>query len=422
MKNVKKIGVVILAILVIPILYLSKNSIKTNKNETIAYNSVEMQQFVDSLKEEYGESYETIISKNEKATQKAELLEKSFVVENEKTIYPDNFGGSYVNENNELVVQIVNNSKAKKLKYNSANNEITLDNDIIKEVVNYSYNDLTEVNDVIINYFSNHSVDEYFVGNYVDIKNNIVVVELKEINDDYINKFKREVINSSMVEFRVGKRISTVASYKAGSLFTFTRTYVIKNGQATNEITDMNATCSIGARAKRNGVSGYITAGHCFGKMNSTPTSSILPNGTYVTRTYTKSMDAAFVKLSSGNTVTNNLDKTGYQASFINTTGQNYFTTGTAVGKVGGKSGYGNGVIGSINYSVTDDDKAYHTNLVQANIPTQNGDSGGPVFIVNIQTLSGGAPLIGIVSVGGANLVGFYNYNNIVSSLGLTKY
>ena len=260
MKNVKKIGVVILVILVIPILYLSKNSIKTNKNETIAYNSVEMQQFVDSLKEEYGESYETIISKNEKATQKAELLEKSFVVENEKTIYPDNFGGSYVNENNELVVQIVNNSKAKKLKYNSANNEITLDNDIIKEVVNYSYNDLTEVNDVIINYFSNHSVDEYFVGNYVDVKNNIVVVELKEINDDYINKFKREVINSSMVEFRVGKRISTVASYKAGSLFTFTRTYVIKNGQATNEITDMNATCSIGARAKRNGVSGYITA------------------------------------------------------------------------------------------------------------------------------------------------------------------
>ena len=109
MKNVKKIGVVILVILVIPILYLSKNSIKTNKNETIAYNSVEMQQFVDSLKEEYGESYETIISKNEKATQKAELLEKSFVVENEKTIYPDNFGGSYVNENNELVVQIVNN-------------------------------------------------------------------------------------------------------------------------------------------------------------------------------------------------------------------------------------------------------------------------------------------------------------------------
>lgn len=73
MKNVKKFGVVILVILVIPILYLSKNSIKTNKNETIAYNSVEMQQFVDSLKEEYGEGYETIISKNEKATQKAEL-------------------------------------------------------------------------------------------------------------------------------------------------------------------------------------------------------------------------------------------------------------------------------------------------------------------------------------------------------------
>ena len=419
MKNMKKIRFVILLILVIPILYLSKNSIKTKKNETIAYNSVEMQQFVDSLKEEYGESYETIISKNEKATQKAELLEKSFVFENEKTIYPDNFGGSYVNENNELVVQIVNNLKAKKLKYNSAKKEITLDNDIIKEVVNYSYNDLTEVNDAIINYFSNHRADEYFVGNYVDVKNNIVVVELKEINNDYINKFKREVINSNMIEFKVGERATTASSSKAGGNFTYETTFT--KGSAT--IT-RSGSCSIGARAKRNGVSGYITAGHCFGDMgyNTSTTLTTTSIGTFVTRSYSSSMDAAFIKLNSGNTVTNNLNDSGYQAKFINTTGQNYYTVGTTVAKDGAASKYSNGTIHTLNYSITDSSGVYHTNIVRANLSSANGDSGGPVFTVNTITLTSGAPLIGLVSLVSNNITCFYDYNKIVTALGLTKY
>ena len=39
--------------------------------------------------------------KNELATKQAELLESKFEVDtNDNIIYPDNYGGSYINENN----------------------------------------------------------------------------------------------------------------------------------------------------------------------------------------------------------------------------------------------------------------------------------------------------------------------------------
>lgn len=419
-----------LILLTISAAYLSVKALKsvrdTNKNN-IALAEIStnpknrLYELEESLKDTFGDNYKTKVTNNTNATKKSENIELKFRIANSQEIlYPDNYGGTYINENDELVIQLVRNEKnINSLKYNSSSGEISLDDSVIKEYVEHSYNDLNDINDLITKYFLKNGVkNTNFVANYVDVFSNKVIVELKNISLEEQEKFKNEVIDSDLIEFKLGERISTTATYKAGSRYTYDAAFE-KDGKTINK---MNSSCSVGARAKRNGAVGYITAGHCFGYMDYTVTSSKINNGTYVTRSYSSSMDAAFVKLSSGNSLSNDLNDMGYQASFINTTGQNYFISGTMVGKDGYAGKFGSGIIGSLNYSVTDNDGYYHSGLVKANITTILGDSGGPVFTISTLTLKEGAPLIGIISVGGTNVLGFYEYNRIVTALGLTKY
>lgn len=423
MKKIQKIGGTILAIMVISVVCVNNDSSNVKKSSVLAYNAsgvnLESAQLIDSLKATFGDDYEQKMVKNELATKQAELLESKFEVDtNDNIIYPDNYGGSYINENNELVVQIVDNLNNNKLNYATLKTNISLEDNTLNEVVKYSYNDLISVNEKIVNYFLENGVTvSNFVANYIDVYSNRVVVELKNIDSESIDKFKREVYDSEVIEFKVGERADTTASYKVGAGFYVNAKYT--KGNTTHHT---GRYCSFGARAKRNGVSGYITAGHCFGYMDYTTVDATIANGTYVTRSYSQTMDAAFVKLNSGNTVTNNLSDVGLQASMIKTTGQNYYTTGTAVGKDGSAGKYGTGLIKSLSFSGVDKDGYYHSGLTTTNITAIDGDSGGPVFIVNNLTSSSGAPLIGITSVGNSNLLGFYDYNKIVTALGLTKY
>lgn len=428
MKKSLMMAIILLIIFITDFSYIAlKKSNITNLNKNIAFCDLKLtdnesiQIIKNSLKDTYGDNYLEKITKNTTATKNSEFIELKFERDSfQNIIYPDNYGGTYINEDDELVIQIVGNSKNKKsLNYKFSSKTIDLNNEVLKEYVNFSYNDLVKVNDEITKYFLNNGVkNSNFVANYIDVFKNRVVIELYDISNKEQEKFKEEILDSNLIEFKLGQRISPTSTYKVGSEFLIERQYK-KGGQT---IYEKDAQCSIGAKAKRNGVIGYITAGHCFGFMDYTIDFANINIGTYVTRDYSQNMDAAFIKLNSGNSLSNDLSNTGWQASFINTTGSNYYTNGTKVGKDGFKGKFGNGQITSLNYSFTDADNYYHTGLISANITTLKGDSGGPVFIINTTTLKNGAPLIGITSGGGTNVLAFYDYNKIVTTLGLTKY
>lgn len=60
----------------------------------------ELEELEESLINTFGNNYENIIVKNNNSTAMAENLEKSFDKnEFNQTIYPDNFGGMYINQN-----------------------------------------------------------------------------------------------------------------------------------------------------------------------------------------------------------------------------------------------------------------------------------------------------------------------------------
>ena len=380
--------------------------------------------FKESLMAYYGDDYITKIKNNGEATDLARLIESQFIKNsNGDVIYPDNYGGMYINSDNSLVIQLV------KDKYNNNNNNLIYDNyktilisDEIKiEYVDFSYYELEKNNQIIIDYFMmNNDINNNFVANYIDIYSNRIIVELLHSDEESKKYFTDYILNSNMVVFKKGVRPNLKSTYKAGSKYNYSYTQTNSQGG----FFQTSGKCSVGARTKRNGVLGYITAGHCTGRKMGWNLSSItIDNGTYVASSYNQTMDAAFVKIDSGHTLSNNLAYTGYQASFINTTGLNYFTIGTTVGKSGFAGQYGYGVITSTNYSVIDGDEGYyHSSLISANITTVSGDSGCPVFVINGLTLTNGAPLIGIASLGGTGLLGFYKYDTIVSNLGLTKY
>lgn len=397
---------------------LNNNKIAMAEND---YNE-QIKAYENSLIETYGDNYKSILSKKIKSTELAQKIESDFE-KNEfgENKYPDNFGGMFIDSNGDLVVNIKRtDTLSKNLMYESSmkKNNLNENENVITNMVDYSYYELENINNEITKYFSGGIVSyDNFVANYIDEFSNRVTVELKDISVEKQNEFKKEVVDSEVIDFKEGERVSTTATYKTGSQIS--TTYTIKKGNTT---TMSGGNCSIGFKAKRNGTLGYVTAGHCFGFMDYTVSSATSSYGTYQTRVYNSSMDAAFVALSSGNSVSNDLATTGYQASFINTTGSTYFVSGTPVGKVGYVTKYTHGSVTSLDYSVTDDEGYYHTGLVKTNQPIQKGDSGGPVFVISSLSLKNGAQLIGIGTLGNNSLTGFYKYDSVVSSLGLTKY
>lgn len=82
--------------------FSNNNEIWTKKNLALVDTNTisELEELEESLINTFGNNYENIIVKNNNSTAMAENLEKSFDKnEFNQTIYPDNFGGMYINQN-----------------------------------------------------------------------------------------------------------------------------------------------------------------------------------------------------------------------------------------------------------------------------------------------------------------------------------
>ncbi|MCL1924332.1 MAG: S1 family peptidase [Defluviitaleaceae bacterium] len=150
-----------------------------------------------------------------------------------QVIYPDYFGGRYINENGELVIlkvqSVLDRAKTTISRFNTAISQFNSDANIRK--VEFSFNELVEVIDYLDNLSINERstakimIDGYEVlieryvqprTNYIsniagwglDIAKNRIVVDLIDYSQEAITDFKNNVLDSPVFEFRQGEVIS----------------------------------------------------------------------------------------------------------------------------------------------------------------------------------------------------------------------
>ncbi len=368
MKKLKKKNLVyIFMIAFVFALVLISNShiFKENSNVQLSYVDIESSEtkalVAESFKNTYGSEYKTILSNNEKANLIANQIALTYYDQNSNEVkYPNSFGGQYINDNNELVIQIVKDAKEKSI----LDTTKKYDENIVYEYVNNSYEELNKVNDAIIAYFTQKDVDtKSLSANYVDTKNNIVVVELKNNTLEEQEWFKSNVIDSPLIRFvKNEQNVTLTSTYNAGG--------------------NINNICSIGFRARMNGVDGFMTAAHCFVRNENVIGFGVV---TERIRDDANGIDGEFIALSSGNTVTNNLQYPVYPSSVLSTLTSTFHVNveGGLIAKEGFATQLTKGVISNTNYSYTDKQGNYFAKFILTNVLCNNGDSGGVVFQIN---------------------------------------
>ena len=127
--------------------------------------------------------------------------------ESDPDLYPDYYGGSFIDNNGNFVIALTNNSQKVQELLKEA-----LETDNFKtETVQYSYRQMLRVMDSIDEFLINNSIPDdhvvlsHFAGAYPDVMENRVKVLFTEVNQNIINSFKRDVINSPMVIFEKGE-------------------------------------------------------------------------------------------------------------------------------------------------------------------------------------------------------------------------
>lgn len=317
------------------------------------------------MQSEAYESYETLMG----------LLATQTRSSDKSTSYPDYYGGTYVNEEGQLVVLTtsVNESKAgvKQLKSKLANNVIYKD-------CKYSYNELNEIVAQLTQLTQQTPFLFEKVGMFgIDDEHNCVRVFLYNNTPSTIQEFKSSILNTPAIEFAECSKVEDNSLSCADSIGT------IKSAKKYR--------ASVGYRAKdKNGNYGIVTAGHFIsagGKLCDPITfttigeclSSRLDDGT---------IDAAFCKITSANYMPTN--KIAYMTNpNVDTLSvdlaqppQNLY-----VNMVGMKSKRQSGkvLISSMNV-LNSEEKVILKDVIAAGYTTVNGDSGGVVYALTSST------------------------------------
>lgn len=147
-------------------------------------------------------------SVNEKISQEKALdiyanMEKSFhrITRGSDSItYPDYYGGSYINNNGELVVLTTNKDESTQSDIKSR----AKSTDFKMQTCEYSFNELRELNLQITEKFGNRElVDELkWVAVGLDVEANKVCISLEDCSEQNIDKFKEYVYDSPMLKFK----------------------------------------------------------------------------------------------------------------------------------------------------------------------------------------------------------------------------
>lgn len=355
----------------------------------------------------YDENY---LVRNLNMVELATKVEKSIInyyeIENMyEDIYPSYFGGIYISDDaRNLIIQIVkenvpiNNSDEYKF-YQVITN---IDDSIKIEYVENSFNELNEINNKVSNLLNiNKILKNNLNGVYVDVMNNTTVVEIKEDSKLTKTKLIEEIWNTEENQ-KVGSR---------GKLVTLE---VTQESRTTQDIVYPNAGsllffgqygCSMGFRTRYSGKKGYVTAGHC----TSGIANNLIQSGDVLKQQYNNNQkfDYAFVATNSFYIPTNKLKdpKGDIKTLAVLTNTCPTITVNMSIAKDGYETGYTEGKVKALNYTANYSNGVSIKGLVKTNAKTDDGDSGGAVFIPRTDANGGPIP-IGIVSGGAPGVLG----------------
>lgn len=390
-------------------------------NNEVGFNTLK-EAFID----EFGDDYMRYLEDNYYELSVAQKVEKLLKEENGDS-YPDFYGGMYISEDSKnLIIQIVKEKVPEKNtnKYKLYEKMINIDDTIIVESVKHSFNELSNVRNLVSKCNINNN---NFNSMYIDVFNNNVVIELLNNTplkqQDFINNLS--IFNTMSVSKNDKLFDPELIEFKQGVINEHTSSnnslYDMKPGQS---IAVPGGSCSMGFRTKYNGQPGYMTAGHC---VMIDETNTTLTTGKVKVFQYANQQvgDYAFVQTSTYTPLNimkfgmNNLD--AYQMELIVTSAPT-LVAGTAIAKEGATTKYTAGKITAPSFD------AYHSStgktikgLVKSDLLSAKGDSGGVVFIPKTNFT---AIPIGILSGGneGAGLMYFTNINSLPYALRSGRY
>lgn len=281
-------------------------------------------------------------------------------------IYPENYGGAYINEQGKLVIKI----KGDESQMNSYMSNIsTSDANVTYEKCNYSMNELYKIYSLIIDYkrANTNSISDNYSYVAISQTNNKVVVDLKDCSDIAINKFKKEINDSPAILFKESK----------GEIL-----LISTDVNPGSQIVGSYGKGSVGYRAKdKDGNEGIVTCAHVIGNNADLKIGSTVI-GKCTNWSFGGHVDAAFCK------ITNSIYK---PTNFINTTTNQLSTSvswpaeTTVINKCGAKTGLTSGTITDATATCwskhPETGKTIEiTDVTKAKINAYKGDSGGVVY------------------------------------------
>lgn len=266
--------------------------------------------------------------------------------------YPDYYGGSYIDNDGNLVVYVKADNETIKQRTNLLSS-LANSNDIKYKQADYSYNILNSIMNKLNEYKlnnNNNNIANNFNSYYISDIENAVIVNLEDINEEKINEFKKNVVESPAIIFKKasGENIDQIS---------------VNCGE---KITSSRGSASLGYKAKIGTTVGFFTAGHAayVGDIVKHDGTDI---GECTKSQYGGTVDAAFFKVNSSTTITNIINGTSNTLSTqISEPG-----VGTTI-NFNGQYTKKSGKILSTNYSMSIDGSTF-TNLTQVDIITQSG-------------------------------------------------
>jgi len=206
---------------------------------------------------------------------------------------------------------------------------------------------------------------------YVSDTENLVVVELTWLDENKIKEFQDSFFASSKIVFRQGEANEFAATIRPGQ-------------QVRSVIGNFNS--SMGYRARRNGVNGFVMSGHsCFSIDEISSGNANL--GHVVLHSFGtshRSIDGAWVQLRAGNDASNTIFQNGFNLNTQTAT----MAVGTSVAFAGHVLGIREGTVNAIGINANIAGNQLHlngaslTNQARASFSPLSGDSGGVVYRV----------------------------------------
>lgn len=208
----------------------------------------------DDLGEEHNhvtsEQNKELREKQKDASSLAMNLSKSLcsnVTKSGVSDYPDYYGGTYINENGDLVVLVVGDTA----QYKPVLSKMAKSSNIIVEPCRFSYNTLLktidQLNELIINKETTDILQNFKIQCFgIQDNKNTVFVALEDCSSTNISLFKQQVLDSPNIVFE-----------QAEGKIEFNYTELYPGSRITTSVGG-----SMGYRALLNGTPGFVMSGH----------------------------------------------------------------------------------------------------------------------------------------------------------------